>query len=179
LPQLSPFFGHPQGYKVRKSNLSFFLHAHFKFNFYFSFPFFLSNWFNFIIFFHFFVHSIFDKRARTFQMWLIFFNFHSTGDSIFTAGKPAILSNNTLIRGSKALNNSRRPITSSSSTISSQSTNNDMKDHKKDRSSNKDGGMHSRYVIDSGKSHSLSLQKYVTSCYCIHTSSYLSLSFTF
>ncbi|KAG5682597.1 hypothetical protein PVAND_011940 [Polypedilum vanderplanki] len=67
------------------------------------------------------------------------------GDSIFTAGKPAILTNNTLIRGSKALNN-RRPITSSSSTISSQSTNNEKE--RKDKTL-KDGSMQQRYMIDS------------------------------
>lgn len=72
---------------------------------------------------------------------------YSTGDSIFTAGKPAILTNNTLIRGSKALNN-RRPITSSSSTISSQSTNNEKE--RKDKTL-KDGNMQQqRYMMDSG-----------------------------
>lgn len=73
-----------------------------------------------------------------------------TGDSIFTAGKPAILTNNTLIRGSKALNN-RRPITSSSSTISSQSTNNETGRTDKDRKDKtlKDS-MQQRYLMDSG-----------------------------
>lgn len=73
-----------------------------------------------------------------------------TGDSIFTAGKPAILANNTLIRGSKALNN-RRPITSSSSTISSQSTNNETGRADRDRKDKtlKDS-MQQRYLMDSG-----------------------------
>lgn len=79
-----------------------------------------------------------------------FHSFHLTGDSIFTAGKPAILTNNTLIRGSKALNN-RRPITSSSSTISSQSTNNETGRTDKDRKDKtlKDS-MQQRYLMDSG-----------------------------
>lgn len=68
------------------------------------------------------------------------------GESIFTAGKPAILSNNTLIRGSKALTN-RRPLTSSSSTISSQSTNNDK--DRRDKSL-KDSLHQPRYLMDSG-----------------------------
>lgn len=72
----------------------------------------------------------------------------STGDSIFTAGKPAILANNTLIRGSKALNNnSRRPMTSSSSTISSQS--NETNKERKEKAL-KDNGMQQRYMMDSG-----------------------------
>lgn len=77
-----------------------------------------------------------------------------TGDSIFTAGKPAILTNNTLIRGSKALNNNRRPITSSSSTISSQSTNNDNVRGCNNEKERKDKGgkdsMQQRYMMDSG-----------------------------
>lgn len=75
---------------------------------------------------------------------------NSTGDSIFCAGKPAILTNNTLIRGSKALNN-RRPITSSSSTISSQSTNNETGRSDRDRKdkSLKDN-IQQRYLMDSG-----------------------------
>ena len=86
------------------------------------------NWFNF----------------RNF--WLNFI-FTLAGDSIFTAGKPAILANNTLIRGSKALNN-RRPITSSSSTISSQSNDTGGKE-RKDKAI-KDSSMQQRYMMDSG-----------------------------
>jgi hypothetical protein len=85
-----------------------------------------------------------------FQFSIFFFSCLLTGDSIFTAGKPAILTNNTLIRGSKALNN-RRPITSSSSTISSQSTNNETGRTDKDRKDKtlKDS-MQQRYLMDSG-----------------------------
>lgn len=78
---------------------------------------------------------------------LLFLVFNSIGDSIFTAGKPAILANNTLIRGSKALNK-RRPITSSSSTISSLSTNNAERD-RKDKTLKED--RQQRYLIDSSK----------------------------
>lgn len=88
------------------------------------------------------------SRWFDFLPYLSFFS--PTGDSIFTAGKPAILTNNTLIRGSKALNN-RRPITSSSSTISSQSTNNETGRADKDRKDKtlKDS-VHQRYLMDSG-----------------------------
>jgi hypothetical protein len=61
------------------------------------------------------------------QSKFVFFYSLSTGDSIFTAGKPAILSNNTLIRSNRPINNRRHhgsSITSSSSTISSVSNNN-------------------------------------------------------
>jgi hypothetical protein len=81
---------------------------------------------------------------------IYFLPFHSTGDSIFTAGKPAILANNTLIRGSKALNNNRRPITSSSSTISSQSTNNDTNRNEKEKKDKTLKDMQQRYMMDSG-----------------------------
>lgn len=71
-----------------------------------------------------------------------FFPFFSflpfSGDSIFTAGKPAILANNTLIRTSRGLTNRRHAggnggggggnLTSSSSTISSVSNNNNDRD---------------------------------------------------
>lgn len=100
------------------------------------------------------------ERKSFFFSWnliyvTIFFLFvcNSTGDSIFTAGKPAILANNTLIRGSKALNN-RRPITSSSSTISSQSTNNDTVrgggGNEKERKDKTIKDMQQRYMMDSG-----------------------------
>lgn len=86
-----------------------------------------------------------EKSQRWFEFSLLLLL--PTGDSIFTAGKPAILANNTLIRGSKALNN-RRPITSSSSTISSQSTNNETGKERKDKAL-KDS-MQQRYLMDSG-----------------------------
>lgn len=75
------------------------------------------------------------------------FSLFFAGESIFTAGKPAILSNNTLIRGSKALTN-RRPLTSSSSTISSQSTNNDK--DRRDKSLKDSLHQPPRYLMDSG-----------------------------
>jgi hypothetical protein len=78
------------------------------------------------------------------------FLFNSTGDSIFTAGKPAILANNTLIRGSKALNN-RRPITSSSSTISSQSNETSRAGGgSKEKDKALKDNMQQRYMMDSG-----------------------------
>lgn len=84
---------------------------------------------------------------------LIYWKFHvvsnSTGDSIFTAGKPAILANNTLIRGSKALNN-RRPITSSSSTISSQSNETGRGGGSKEKDKALKDSMQQRYMMDSG-----------------------------
>jgi hypothetical protein len=87
----------------------------------------------------------FDKVFNSIKNLTLF-----SGDSIFTAGKPAILANNTLIRGSKALNNNRRPITSSSSTISSQSNETSRPNEKERKDKTLKDSMQQRYMMDSG-----------------------------
>lgn len=85
------------------------------------------------------------------------------GDSIFSAGKPALLANNTLIRTTRQLTNNRRHVngtnnlTSSSSTISSVSNNNNDRDKEyKELIKDKDKEMYDnpqhRYLLNTGKS---------------------------
>jgi hypothetical protein len=72
--------------------------------------------------------------------------------NIFTGVKPATVSQNTLFHGGARALNNRRPFTSSSSTISSQSMNFEHGRNEKDRKGKtlKESKKH-RYLLDSGK----------------------------
>jgi hypothetical protein len=85
---------------------------------------------------------------RNMTTFLIKFRLIS-GESIFTAGKPALLLNNTLIKSGRPLGN-RKHITSSSSTISSVSNNNDSSKDKDKKEKSIKENFHQRFLMDSG-----------------------------